>query len=946
MIDHEEPTPCPAHHYGSQAKAPSFLERVKQLESSSGRREPTAKHTGRVAVAKDDDGGNLNFTTEVYAYLRNAAPRRRRTAQRGIGIHEDCMEQTSVQQISENPTSDRNRSPRSSAMIATYQGILPKSTSIAQPAQRLPDLAVAISQRPTNPRRRVSALLAEKRNDVGKMATEPSGLEPADLLQQTTMRREPRRMTIYIPPDDTTFQTTHPRAISSKNEIAKRHERTKDILAISFTGQGASSTSPRKLARKSLATTAPRRIPLQTISRAIQETFSVSDRAGRGGGKENIPPEGLGILHSSYKHGKAVTTGHSHRSGLSANRTEATAGDPGVMDCKTVDSPKAAPSGKRPIRDAIESSQRTKMPKEKHGFPNTAESHGSAPTDISSNWPPRAPSTRAAVKVHSRLNKPLVAKSMPEQHEQYPLLSDVSRPELYEDNWLSHQEAAITQLVNSLFETSEEFERHKVSSNSDLTKKLLHIYHEPPFPVLHKRVQASLLYGALSIPKGITANASRLEGDIGLRREFLDLWSNTYEFVPLRAAAEVVIGRQLSEATRLSDTLSDNKARRARREMRALEAFLNVFLIRNEDTIRSRLDTDSITCGHAIDTDVKSSGRLGQRTILRSLQLILLLDKAKYTKTISSCLFLPSSPHKSSASVLNALARMLLSSVGDVPRALGHLGYSVQHLQYPLQEYSYKITNLATDLRDGVRLTHLIELLLYSPASVARKSDDITVKLSTGEIFTDCPEHRDSWILSHHLKFPSAARSQKLYNVEIALNALSGARGVCNVAKGLKADEIVDGHREKTIGFLWALVSQWGLSTLVDWRELEKEMDRLQSRCYDDKGDFAAELACREGPDRHTFLLVAWARSIARVHGLQVTNVSIAFADGNIFEMIVDEYAAYLPASQDEPTRTAWKQSNLETKLRRLGCNHYFGKQPYYEGLILMGLGCSLRCAY
>jgi abnormal spindle-like microcephaly-associated protein len=108
---------------------------------------------------------------------------------------------------------------------------------------------------------------------------------------------------------------------------------------------------------------------------------------------------------------------------------------------------------------------------------------------------------------------------MPEQHEQYPLLSDVSRPELYEDNWLSHQEAAITQLVNSLFETSEEFERHKVSSNSDLTKSCS-IYHEPPFPVLHKRVQASLLYGALSIPKGITANASRLEGDIGLRRSF------------------------------------------------------------------------------------------------------------------------------------------------------------------------------------------------------------------------------------------------------------------------------------------------------------------------------------------------------------------------------------------------------------------------------------------
>ncbi|KAI9874669.1 MAG: hypothetical protein M1830_009425 [Pleopsidium flavum] len=832
------------------------------------------------------------------------------------GIHEDYIKQTLVEHTTGDPRSDR--SPRFSAMTGTCQGVLSNATTIAQPAQRLPDLAAAIAQRPTNRRRRVSALLAERRNHIGQVTTEPPGLEPKNLSQETTLRRRPSRMTIFIPPDDTTLQTIHPGAISTKYELAKRHERITDIpdMSESSSSQGVTSAWPRISPRKSLTTTVPGRLPLETISRASQEMLSVSYRAGRGRGKENIPPGGVGNLNSLYKYGKAVTTAYSHRLILSANRTEAIAGVPGVTGCKAVGSRKAAPSCKRPRRDALESSQRKKMPKEKHGSPSPAESHGSAQSDISSDWAPHAPSTRAAVKVHSKPEKYLVAKSMAEHHEKYPLLSDVLKPELYEDNWLSHQEAAITQLVNTLFETSEESERHGAFSNDNLREKLLHTYHEPPFPPLHNRIQASLLYGALSIPQDINANVLRLEGDVGLRREFLDLWINTYELAPLKAAAEVVIGRQLFEASRMSKNSSDNEARRARREMRALETFLDVFLVRNEDAIRSRQGIDNISCGHGTDINAKSAGHSGQRTILRSLLLILLLDKAKFTKTFSSRLFLPSSPCKSSASVLNALARMLLPSIGDVPRTLGHLGYAVQHLQYPLEEYTYKITNLATDLRDGVRLTHLIELLLYSPASVSREPDAITVKMPT---CTACAEQGVSCIPSHRLKFPCAARSQKLYNVEIALNALCGVRGVCNVAKGLKADDIVDGYREKTIGLLWALVSQCGLSTLLDWRELEREMHRLNGGYHGDR-----ELASREGSDSHTCLLVAWARSIARLHGLDVGNLSTAFADGEIFKRIVDEYAACLPAAQDTSIGASWKEANLETKLRKLDCNHYF----------------------
>ena len=38
------------------------------------------------------------------------------------------------------------------------------------------------------------------------------------------------------------------------------------------------------------------------------------------------------------------------------------------------------------------------------------------------------------------------------------------------------------------------------------------------------------------------------------------------------------------------------------------------------------------------------------------------------------------------------------------------MGFAVSHVQQPLDEFNYAVTNLAVDLRDGVRLMRLIEL--------------------------------------------------------------------------------------------------------------------------------------------------------------------------------------------------------------------------------------------
>ena len=59
---------------------------------------------------------------------------------------------------------------------------------------------------------------------------------------------------------------------------------------------------------------------------------------------------------------------------------------------------------------------------------------------------------------------------------------------------------------------------------------------------------------------------------------------------------------------------------------------------------------------------------------------------------------------QASRDMLIAFSRDFLSGEGDVTKHLGYLGYHVSHQQRALDEYDYAVENLATDLRDGVRL--------------------------------------------------------------------------------------------------------------------------------------------------------------------------------------------------------------------------------------------------
>lgn len=67
--------------------------------------------------------------------------------------------------------------------------------------------------------------------------------------------------------------------------------------------------------------------------------------------------------------------------------------------------------------------------------------------------------------------------------------------------------------------------------------------------------------------------------------------------------------------------------------------------------------------------------------------------------------------HSCLSQVLLAILPGWLSGEGDVLRSLGRLGYKLGYEQQPKREVNFGVATLAVDLRDGLRLCKLADIL-------------------------------------------------------------------------------------------------------------------------------------------------------------------------------------------------------------------------------------------
>lgn len=676
------------------------------------------------------------------------------------------------------------------------------------------------------------------------------------------------------------------------------------------------------------AATASKRAPLKPRLHLLQASAQTRDRPGSGPGKENLNPWGCSTSSYTDRNGHTNSDKKHLRSESGIKHRIQNRPVPAWSKLLSQDPSKRSFLAEGPVYD----SNVVKQPPGymKTGPKRVARNQGAIQDSLvgarfNSRLSVDPPSKNPFHNPGSNVGVSMTMNAAVHSKVKYPLIQEnIIQPQILAEDWLDGMDSVILQLGNELFQLSNQRYLFYDSSHDTLRQCLLQLYHDQPSLIIYQKLKASLQDGALSMPEESVQRNSTIRTDIGLRTRFINLWIDSYDLFLLKVAVEVITGCEIPGISSFTVVGSHSDTTGGNRPLKKhIAKFLDSCILRNED---APLDEKACFEMHSVEYSSWS----WQRTMLRSLMLVYLLDRSKDLGLFATNLFLSSSNFKSSTAVLKQISTLFSTSSGDLSRPLTHLGYHARHAQYALDEYQYDIKNLATDLRDGVRLTRLVELLICLKDPHHPNSDTICATITQNKAVHNLAEGRKAWVLSQHLKYPCPGRSQKIHNVQIALSALNDLNGISTVTEDLDAADIVDGHREKTIAILWGMLGRRGLDLLVNFCDLKKEIRRFDGmrkgaveKGYNSNRNSEGML---EGSEKQIHQLKAWAKGIAELHGLEIRNLTTSFANGLIFHKIVDEYNFHIPSIRSLSHGPIEKASQLETKLIQLGCNSYFGK--------------------
>ncbi|XP_038063476.1 abnormal spindle-like microcephaly-associated protein homolog [Patiria miniata] len=384
----------------------------------------------------------------------------------------------------------------------------------------------------------------------------------------------------------------------------------------------------------------------------------------------------------------------------------------------------------------------------------------------------------------------------------------------------------------------------------------------------------------------------KLHADYGIKQKLLDLFLS-YNPLWLRIGLETTYGEILP--------IQSNT------DVVGLSRFVITRLLGNPDIAAQYAHP---TVPHLYGPGYEET--LSQFTLKKFLILVFFLDRAKLTRLIDHdpCLFCKDSEFKSSRDILLHFSREYLRGEGDLTRHLSFMGYNVTHRQTALDEFDFSVTKLATDLRCGVRLARIVELLIKD------------------------------WTLSSQLRVPAISRLQKIHNVEITLKALKLDGG------GVDARAIVDGHREKTLELLWRIIFQFQIGLLLNEQQLQEEiaflrknlrlqkhLDALSTLPLMDTLAIGVGNGRRDSNEPNVYfkssrlsLLLKWSQVVCSFYGLKVENFTVAFSDGRALCYLVHHYhPSLLPLG-------LINQETTQTQYQRQGATPDSGNDDSFDG--------------
>ncbi|EFN67743.1 Protein abnormal spindle [Camponotus floridanus] len=357
----------------------------------------------------------------------------------------------------------------------------------------------------------------------------------------------------------------------------------------------------------------------------------------------------------------------------------------------------------------------------------------------------------------------------------------------YDEEWLLQQELAFTKWLNTLLSSPEDLSvdietvvtdigkvwqsckaqkttvlaetkeavsaRYHTSTRlNTLRKAASAMFNNNEITQVLSRINMYIVKGALCV-----RSDRNLHRDIGLQKLILALFLN-YNPLWLRIGLETVYNESIPL--------------RSNNDIIGMTRFLLTRFFSDPQLIK-------MPGYHKTDPSLKIVTKLNQFILKKFLYLIYFLDYAKQHKLIGHdpCLFHKRAQHKESREILLSFSRELLSGIGDVTKVLRSHNYILTHRQTYIEEYNYAVTDIRRDLRDGVRLCRIMELI-----TGVRK-------------------------LTQRCRVPAISRLQKVYNVDMALNALSQAGYI--LEGDIDAKSIADGHCEKTLSLLWQIIHKY-----------------------------------------------------------------------------------------------------------------------------------------
>ncbi|KAJ1478848.1 calponin homology domain-containing protein, partial [Baffinella frigidus] len=236
--------------------------------------------------------------------------------------------------------------------------------------------------------------------------------------------------------------------------------------------------------------------------------------------------------------------------------------------------------------------------------------------------------------------------------------------------------------------------------------------------------------------------------------------------------------------------------------------------------------------------------------------------------------------YKSTRDVIVAFTSDLLSGEGDVLKHLSQLGCSFLHNQSAIDEYNFQVGNVVADLKDGVVVSRLVEILFSQAQPLMDK-----------------------------MRVPAVSRLQKVHNAGVALTELERL-GVHAGSKD-EAKMIVDGHRDTVVSLLWTVAHavQWRERFQEDVIKEEIARVRVQAGVADEKKTLLPEMKMAVKP---ADLLLQWCQSVCGSLGFEVENFTRSFADSRALCLLASYYLPeLLPSASLGEARENFKAFSL-----------------------------------